>query len=373
MSASGRAEVPLGSITVKGLILAGGAGTRLRPITHTRAKQLVPIANKPILFYGIEGLATAGISEIGIIVGETGDDIRAAVGDGSRWGVEVTYILQDEPLGLAHCVLIAEQFLGSDDFVMYLGDNMLEQDLVTLVDRYQEDRRNGGIDCRILLKKVDNPSSFGVAKIGDDGRVIQLIEKPADPPSDLALVGVYMFNTEIHRAVRSIKPSERGELEITDAIQWLIDEGRTIDFDVLDGWWIDTGKKDPLLECNRTVLDTIDRQLAGEVDVDSQVEGRVRLGQESRIVNSTVRGPVVIGDGVLVRDSFIGPYTAIGDGCSLRATEIDNSVVLADCTIDHVGRLTGSLIGRSTEITHSTRRPRAVTLMLGDHSIVELP
>ena len=363
----------VGSVSVKGLILAGGAGTRLRPITHTSAKQLVPIANKPILFYGIEGLAKAGISEIGIIVGETGDDIRAAVGDGSRWGIEVTYILQDAPLGLAHCVLIAEEFLGSDDFVMYLGDNMLEQDLAALVNRYCHDRDVGGIDCRILLKKVDNPSSFGVADIGDDGQVIRLVEKPMDPPSDLALVGVYLFSDEIHRAVRSIEPSERGELEITDAIQWLIDDGRAIDFDVLDGWWIDTGKKDPLLECNRTVLDTVERQLDGEVDGDSQVEGRVRLGQGSRIVNSIVRGPVVIGVSVLVEDSFIGPYTAVGDGCTVRSTEIDNSVVLTDCTIDHVGRLTGCLIGRSTEITHSTRRPRAVTLMLGDHSVVELP
>ncbi len=373
MSASCSGGVPLGSVTVKGLILAGGAGTRLRPITHTSAKQLVPIANKPILFYGIEGLARAGISEIGIIVGETGDDIRKAVGDGSRWEIKVTYIPQDAPLGLAHCVLIAEEFLGSEDFVMYLGDNMLEQDMVGLVDRYRRDRDAGDIDCRILLKKVDDPSSFGVAEIGDDGQVVQLVEKPADPPSDLALVGVYLFNAEIHRAVRSIEPSARGEFEITDAIQWLIDTGRTIDFDILDGWWIDTGKKDPLLECNRTVLDTIDRQLDGEVDANSQIEGRVRLGQGSSIVNSTIRGPIVIGDGVVIEDSFIGPYTALGDGCTVRASEIDNSVVLADCTIDHAGRLTGSLIGRSTEIIHSTRHPPAVTLMLGDHSVVEIP
>ncbi len=373
MSAYCRGGSPLGFVTVKGLILAGGAGTRLRPITHTSAKQLVPIANKPILFYGIEGLAAAGISEIGIIVGETGDDIRAAVGDGSRWDIKVTYIPQDAPLGLAHCVLIAEEFLGDEDFVMYLGDNMLEQDLAALVDRYRHDRDAGDIDCRILLKKVDDPSSFGVAEIDADGRVVRLVEKPVDPPSDLALVGVYLFNAEIHRAVRSIEPSARGEFEITDAIQWLIDEGRTIDFDTLDGWWIDTGKKDPLLECNRTVLDTIDRRLNGEVDAVSQVEGRVRLGHGSRIVNSTIRGPVVIGDGVVVEDSFIGPYTAIGDGCSMRASEIDNSVVLANCTIDHAGRLTGSLIGRSTEITRSTHRPRAITLMLGDHSVVELP
>ena len=358
---------------MKGLILAGGAGTRLRPITHTSAKQLVPIANKPILFYGIEGLADAGVSEIGIIVGETGDDIREAVGDGSRWGIDVTYLPQDEPLGLAHCVMVAADFLEDDDFVMYLGDNMLEQDLVALVDRYRSDRVDGDIDCRVLLKKVEDPSSFGVAEIGDDGRVVRLVEKPADPPSDLALVGVYLFNHRILEAVRSIKPSDRGEYEITDAIQWLIDEGRNVDFDTLDGWWIDTGKKDPLLECNRTVLDTVRRQVDGEVGEGSLVEGRVLLGEGSRVVNSTIRGPAVIGAGATIEDSFVGPYTALGDGCTVRDTEIDNSVVLADCSITSAGRLTGSLIGRSTEVTRSDRRPRAVTLMLGDHSVVELP
>ena len=242
---------------MKGLILSGGAGTRLRPITHTSAKQLVPIANKPILVYGIESLIQAGIKDIGIIIGETGEEVRAAVGDGSLWGANITYILQEEPLGLAHCVLIARDFLGDDDFVMYLGDNMLQQDLVAMSKKFMTDRETSNTTCRILLKQVDNPSSFGIAVLDKSGVVVGLEEKPVNPLSDLALVGVYFFTSFIHEAVANISPSERGELEITDAIQWLINRGMVVEHEILEGWWIDTGKKDPLLECNRLVLANI--------------------------------------------------------------------------------------------------------------------
>ena len=263
---------------MKGLILSGGAGTRLRPITHTSAKQLVPIANKPILFYGIEAMAKAGIIEIGIIIGETGKEIRAAVGDGSQFGVKVTYISQDAPLGLAHCVLIAHDFLGDEDFVMYLGDNMLEQGLAQFVDDFKNAREAGGPKAptaQILLCHVENPKQFGVAEVDDNGHVVRLVEKPENPPSDLALVGVYLFDKTINEAVRSIKPSPRGELEITDAIQWLVDQKKVVHHQVLQGWWIDTGKKDPLLECNRLVLEVLEPRNDGEVDSASQIEGRV--------------------------------------------------------------------------------------------------
>src|SRR5687767_1434789 len=272
---------------MKGLILAGGHGTRLRPITHTSAKQLVPVANKPILFYGIEDMAAAGIKEIGIIVGDTRAEIMEAVGDGSRFGVSVTYIPQDEPLGLAHCVLIARDFLGDDDFVMYLGDNMLQQGLDGFIDRFEAAQQaagtptlDGGHDApaaQILLCPVPDPHRFGVAEVDDKGHVVRLVEKPADPPSNLALVGVYLFTSAIHEAVAAIAPSERGELEITDAIQWLTDHGHVVRHEVLEGWWLDTGKKDPLLESNRRVLETIEGHIAGTVDETSVVDGRVVL------------------------------------------------------------------------------------------------
>ncbi len=360
---------------MKGLILSGGAGTRLRPITHTKAKQLVPIANKPILFYGIEGMAAAGITEIGIIIGDTGDEVRAAVGDGSRFGVGVTYIPQDAPLGLAHCVLIARDFLGDDDFVMYLGDNMLEQGLVEFVEGFEAARRSGGATApaaQILLARVDNPSSFGVAEVDAAGEVVRLVEKPKDPPSDLALVGVYLFDPTIHQAVAAIEPSPRGELEITDAIQWLITNGHRVRHEVLHGWWIDTGKKDPLLECNRLVLDALTADVQGDVDQRSRVEGRVVIGAGSRLVNSTVRGPAVIGSGTVIEDSFIGPYSSIGDNCSIVRSELDNSVILENSSISDIERLTDSLIGHHVEVVRSDVRPRATRVMLGDHSRVEI-
>jgi glucose-1-phosphate thymidylyltransferase len=367
---------------VKGLILSGGAGTRLRPITHTSAKQLVPIANKPILFYGIEDMAAAGITEIGIIVGQTGDEVRAAVGDGSRWGVAITYIQQDEPRGLAHCVLIARDFLGDDEFVMYLGDNMLQQGLTDFVRTFQAVRQpvQGTLDgaedtepsAQILLARVDDPRQFGVAELGEDDEVVRLVEKPSDPPSDLALVGVYLFDRHIHEAVAAIEPSWRDELEITDAIQWLIGHGHRVNHEVLDGWWIDTGKKDPLLKCNRLVLETIEGDIQGEVDDRSEIEGRVVIEAGAKVVGSRILGPVIVGAGSRVENSYVGPFSSIAPGCVISDSELEHSVVLERSAVRGVPRLTDSLIGRDTEVVRSEQRPRALRLMLGDHSVVEL-
>ena len=368
---------------MKGLILAGGAGTRLRPITHTSAKQLVPIANKPILFYVVEQMATAGVKDIGVVVSPdpTGAAIEAALGDGSEFGVEITFIPQEEPLGLAHCVLIARDFLGGDDFVMYLGDNMLQQPLRPLVDRFVGERTRQlelhepnaqPPAAQILLAHVDDPSRFGVAAVDKQGRVLHLVEKPAEPPSDLALAGVYLFSPAIHDAVRAITPSARGELEITDAIQWLIDRGYPVLHDVLEGWWIDTGKKDPLLHCNRLVLDTIEPRIDGSLDEESRVEGRVVVEAGARLERSIVRGPAIIGAGTRLVDTYVGPYTSIAAGCELIDAGIEHSVVLAQSRIVGVHRITDSLLGREVEVFRSGERPSATRLMLGDHSRADL-
>jgi glucose-1-phosphate thymidylyltransferase len=362
---------------MKGLILAGGAGTRLRPITHTKAKQLVPVANKPILFFGIEDMAAAGITDLGIIVGDTRDEIMAAVGDGSQFGVRVTYIPQDAPLGLAHCVLIARDFLGDDDFVMYLGDNLLQQGLAEFVRGFEAAvHAADGADrpaAQILLAHVDDPRQFGVADVGADGEVLALVEKPADPPSDLALVGVYLFTPHIHDAVRAIQPSARGELEITDAIQWLLDQGLRVRHEVLVGWWLDTGKKDPLLESNRLILERLEPRNDGTVDDASTIEGRVVIDAGAVIVNSRLRGPIAIGARTRVENSYVGPYTSIARDCTVVDSEIEHSVVLEGSSITGIAKLTDSLIGCEVEVTHSDARPRALRLMLGDHSTVDLP
>jgi glucose-1-phosphate thymidylyltransferase len=355
---------------MRGLILSGGAGTRLRPITYTSAKQLVPVANKPILFYGLEDMAEAGITEVGIVIGDTGDEIRAAVGDGSRWGLDVTYIPQDAPLGLAHCVLIAADFLGDDDFVMYLGDNLLRQGVKEFVDHFEVDR--GDAAAQILLCKVPDPQRFGVAELDVEGAVVRLVEKPVDPPSDLALVGIYLFDKRIHEAVGAIAPSPRGELEITDAIQWLIDQGHQVRSQVLDGWWIDTGKLTPLLEANRLILETLDRRIEGTVDEESRIDGRVVVQAGARIVRSTVRGPAIIGEGTSIVDSYIGPFTAVYHHCEVVNSEVEHSVLLEESRITDAGRITDSLIGRRAEVTRSEERPRATRLVLGDDSIVDL-
>lgn len=358
---------------MKALILAGGAGTRLRPITHTRAKQLVPVANKPILFYGIDAMVDAGITEIGVIVGDTRAEMMAALGDGSAFGVSITYIPQDEPLGLAHCVLIARDFLGDDDFVMYLGDNLLEQDLAAFVGAFGAARSSESPpDAQILLKQVPDPHRFGIAELDDAGDVVRLVEKPADPPSDLALVGVYLFTPVIHDAVAAIEPSARGELEITDAIQWLIEQGRRVRCELLSGWWIDTGKLTPLLEANRLLLEKLEPRIAGSVDEASVIDGRVEIAEGAQIVNSTIRGPVAIGSGTRVVDSFIGPFSAVGAGCEVVHSEIEHSVVMDNSRVVEIPRLEDSLIGTDATVMRSKLKPRALRLMVGDHCHVDV-
>ena len=353
---------------MKALILAGGAGTRLRPITHTRAKQLVPVANKPILFYGLEAVAEAGIVEVGIIVGDTADEIRAAVGDGSRWGLRVVYIEQEAPLGLAHCVLIAKPFLGDDDFVMYLGDNLLREGVRDLVTQFARERAA----ARILLARVPDPQRFGVAELGLGGEVVRLVEKPVKPPSDLALVGVYLFDASIHEAVRAIRPSARGELEITDAIQWLIDRGHEVKSQVVTGWWIDTGQLEALLEGNRLILETVQPSIEGTVDAHSRVEGRVVIQPGAEVRASTIRGPAIIGEGTRVEESFVGPFTSIYYNCEIIRSEIEHSVVLEKSRIVDMARIEDSLVGKEVEVVRSRARPHAHRLMLGDHSRVDL-
>lgn len=358
---------------MKALILAGGAGTRLRPITHTRAKQLVPVANTPILFYGIQAMVAAGITDIGVIIGDTGPEVREALGDGSRFGARVTYIPQEAPLGLAHCVLIAHDFLGDEDFVMYLGDNLLEQDLAAFVAAFEGARAGGGGPAaQILLKQVPDPHRFGIASLDAEGHVVHLVEKPADPPSDLALVGVYLFDPTIHEAVASISPSARGELEITDAIQWLIDHGKQVRCELLTGWWIDTGKLTPLLEANRLLLERIDTRIEGSVDEASVIDGRVVVAEGAEIVNSTIRGPVAIGAGTRVVDSFVGPFSAIGDACEIVNSEVEHSVVMSDSRIIDIPRLEDSLIGREAVVSRTRVRPRALRLMVGDHCQIDV-
>jgi glucose-1-phosphate thymidylyltransferase len=335
----------------------------------------VPVANRPILFYGLDDLAAAGVRDIGIIVGETRDEIEAAVGDGSRWGVRITFIPQEAPLGLAHCVLIASDFLGDDEFIMYLGDNMLQQGLTEFVERFEKARAAAGVDApvaQILLAHVEDPRQFGVAEVNEAGEVVRLVEKPSDPPSDLALVGVYLFDRSIHEAVRAITPSARGEFEITDAIQWLLARGDVVRHEVLRGWWLDTGKKDTLLESNRLILERLEPRVDGVVDAGSMLEGRVVIEAGAQIIGSRVRGPAIIGRDTRVVNSYVGPYTSIADDCEIRDSELDDSLVLTGSSIDGVRGITDSLIGRQAEVTRSGRRPRALRLTLGDHSRVDL-
>lgn len=358
---------------MKALILAGGAGTRLRPITHTRAKQLVPVANKPILFYGIEAMVAAGITEIGVIVGDTRDEVMAALADGSAFGATITYIPQDAPLGLAHCVLIARDFLGDDDFVMFLGDNLLEQDLAAFVAAFQQARAGDAPPAaQILLKQVPDPHRFGIATLDQAGNVVALVEKPADPPSDLALVGVYLFTPRVHDAVAAIRPSPRGELEITDAIQWLLDSGERVRCELLTGWWIDTGKLTPLLEANRLLLERLELRIDGDVDEASTIDGRVHVAAGATVVNSVIRGPVAIGEGARVVDSFIGPFSAIGNGCVVERSEVEHSVVMDNSSILDIARLEDSLIGSNAVVSRSKQKPRALRLMVGDHCQIDV-
>ncbi len=353
---------------MKALVLCGGSGTRLRPITHTTAKQLVPVANKPVLYYGLEALAEAGITDVGIVVGETSREIKQAVEDGNRWGLKVSYIFQDRPLGLAHAVLVSEEYIDGDEFVMYLGDNLIKDGIKGCVDQYRENRPN----CQILLAHVPEPQRFGVAEL-EGGKVVRLIEKPEVPPSDLALVGVYMFDHSVMDAVKAIKPSGRGELEITDAIQWLIDQGFTVDPHVIDGWWKDTGRLEDMLEANRIMLEDIEPSNHGHVDSASEVLGRVVIEKGAEVTASNIRGPAIIGEGTRIVNSFIGPYTAIYYGVTITGSEIEHSIVLENSKVTDIpGRIEDSLIGQNVEVSRSPLKPAAFRLMLGDNSRVGL-
>ena len=351
---------------MKGLILSGGKGTRLRPLTYTRAKQLVPVANKPVLFYGIEALVEAGIRSIGVVVGDTADEIRAAVGDGSPWGIDVTYIEQDAPRGLAHAVLICQDFIKDDPFVVYLGDNLLNKSIRPFVQQFVKERPA----AQILLAHVPDPQMFGVAEL-DGNRVIRLIEKPAKPKSDLALVGVYMFGSEIFDSVQQIKPSFRNELEITDAIQHLIDKGLMVTPHIVDGWWKDTGKLEDILEANRLILEMMESRNDGEIDSDSRIEGNVIIEKGAQIKQSTVRGPAIIGARTQIISGYVGPFTSIMNDVEITDSEIEHSIVMEHSIISELGnRITDSLIGRNVRIYRQPVKPSAYRFMLGDNSEV---
>ncbi|HMT05442.1 MAG: glucose-1-phosphate thymidylyltransferase [Solirubrobacterales bacterium] len=353
---------------LKGLILSGGEGTRLRPITHTSAKQLVPVANKPVLFYGIEALVEAGVTEIGIIIAPvTGGEIREAVGDGSQFGAEVTFIEQAEPKGLAHAVLTAEEFLDGSPFAMYLGDNLLRNGLSRLVETFKRESP----DALILLTPVDDPSSYGVAELDDD-RVVRLVEKPKDPPSDLALVGVYLFSPAILEAARGLEPSWRGELEITEAIQDLIDQGLQVRSEVVEGWWKDTGQLADMLEANRLVLEEIRSSVEGDIQ-DTRIEGRVIVEPGAVLRGSVVRGPAVIGRGAVIEDSYLGPYTSVGADVEIRRSEVEHSIILAGAKVEDLGtRMEASLLGRGVKVTRTEGLPRTLKLLVGDRSEIEI-
>ena len=354
--------------TMKALVLSGGSGTRLRPITHTSAKQLVPVGNKPVLFYGLEAIAEAGITEVGIVVGDTAAEIREAVGDGSRFGLEVTYIRQQAPLGLAHGVLIARDFLGDDPFLLFLGDNFIVGGVAGIVAGF----RASPSDARLLLTRVPDPTRFGVAELDGAGRIVRLEEKPKRPRSDLALVGAYLFGPAIHRAVRAITPSARGELEITDAVQWLLDHGLDVRSTIITGYWKDTGDVDDMLEANRTVLEGLEHAVDGEVDGDTEIIGRVRIEAGAIVKESRIVGPAVIGADARIRGSYIGPFTSIAPGVHIEDSEIEYSIVLADSTIRGVRPIEASLIGRTVEVAPAPRTRAAHRFVLGDYSKVRI-
>jgi glucose-1-phosphate thymidylyltransferase len=356
---------------MKGLVLSGGAGTRLRPLTYTGAKQLVPVANRPVLMYVIDNLVDAGITDIGVIISpETGAEIRAALGDGSKFGATFTFILQDKPAGLAHAVITAKPFLGDADFVMYLGDNLIGMKIRQAVEGFQSDRAWA---ASIMLKDVPNPSAFGIAEVDDSGSVVGLVEKPKDPKSNLALVGIYMFRPSIFDAIAQIKPSARGELEITDAISKLIELGGKVQFTRLSSWWLDTGKKDDLLLANHTVLDDwLEKGIFGEVDSKSSIMGRVRIGAGAKIERSVISGPVIIGENASIVDARIGPYTAIGNGVRIVRSDVEHCVIMENSTVIDIARLLDSLIGKRVVVSPGASRHGALSLMVGDDCVVEL-
>ena len=356
---------------MKALILSGGKGTRLRPLTYTGAKQLVPVANKPILWYGIEAIVAAGIVDIGIIISpETGEEIKEKTGNGDRFGAKITYIYQDQPLGLAHAVKVARPFLGDSSFVMYLGDNLIQDSLGQFLQAFKEKN----LDALILLRTVSNPTAFGVAKVDEQGRVLALVEKPKVPPSNLALVGLYFFANSIHTAIDSIQPSARGELEITDAIQALINQSQKVEALQLQGWWLDTGKKDDLLAANQIILDSIlENNNEGNIDSKSQISGRVTIGKNSQIINSNIRGPVIIGEDCQIENCFIGPFSSVGDRVILQDADLEHSVVLQSAQVIGIQqRIVDSVIGQRAKLAIAPQRPKALRFLIGDDSQIEL-
>jgi glucose-1-phosphate thymidylyltransferase len=354
---------------MKGLILSGGKGTRLKPFTFTRAKQLMPVANKPVLFRVIEAIRDAGITEIGVVIGDTGEEIRQAVGQGKRWGVQITYIPQDAPLGLAHAVKISQDFLGDDRFVMFLGDNVIQGGISPLIRQFADSDWNS----QIVLTEVEEPQHYGVAELDDQQRIVRLVEKPRVPPSKLALVGIYMFDAHIFEAVHSIQPSWRGELEITDAIQWLVDHKHRVYPYIHRGWWIDTGKSTDMLLANDRVLAELPHAVAGYVDRDSQIDHLVTVEAGAEIINSVVRGPTIIGESTRIVNSYVGPFTSIFHHTVVENSEIEHSIVLDHTKIHDVpSRIQDSIIGREVEVTYSPIKPKAYKMALGDNSKVGL-
>lgn len=356
---------------MKGLVLAGGSGTRLRPLTYTGAKQLVPVANKPILFYVIDNLVDADVRDIVVIISpETGAEVKAALGNGERWGAKLTYVLQDKPAGLAHAVLTAREHLASDDFCMFLGDNLIGSKVREPVARFLADKE---LSASVMLKEVPNPSSFGVAEVDAAGNVVALVEKPKEPKSNLALVGIYLFRSTIFDAIAQIKPSARGELEITDAISKVIELGGRVRFDRVTTWWLDTGKKDDLLLANDTVLDDwLVHGVEGEVCPETRIVGRVRIEKGAKVERSTLRGPVVIGAGAHLVDAKIGPFTSVGHDVTITRSSVEHSVLMSGARITDIDRLEDSLIGRRVHVHPGATRPGAISLLVGDDCVVEL-
>ena len=353
---------------MRALLLAGGHGTRLRPITHTSSKQLIPVANKPILFYGLEAIARAGIREVCVVVGDTEQEIRGAVGDGSAWGLDVTYVRQEAPLGLAHAVLAARPVLDGEPFLMYLGDNLVREGLGSFVRTFDEHRP----DAQIFLVKVPDPERFGVAVLEHD-RVMRLVEKPASHISDLAMSGVYVFTPAIFEAASSISPSGRGELEITDAIQYLVDHGYSVRAEHITDWWKDTGKLEDLLEANRFVLNDQERDVEGDVDEGSHVVGDVRIDAGAVVRDSVVRGPAAIASGCVIEHSIVDPWTSVHVGTTIRNSELGDSIVMADCHISDARGIRSSLIGRGVRVSRAETSPSFLQLMVGDHCALVLP
>lgn len=355
---------------MKGLLLAGGHGTRLRPLTYTGNKHMLPIANKPMILYGLEHLRNAGIKDVGVVLGPIREGVKEVLGDGSQFGVKITYIDQPEPKGLAHAVLVSEKFVGSDAFVMYLGDNLLRQGVQQFIRTFEQER----VDCVVGVSPVKDPSRFGIAEMSKE-KIVRLVEKPKKPKSNLALIGVYVFGQAIFDAVKKIKPSRRGELEITDAIQRMLQDGRKIKVQRVSGWWKDTGKPDDLLEANQLVLSDLESSMQGKLSEEAQIAGRVALGKGSKVVgSSSIRGPAIIGENcTLGPEVYIGPYTSIGDDCRLKNVEIENSIVMKGCNIQSGKRIVDSLIGSYSTIANGSNSvPQGHKLIIGERSFAQI-